>query len=145
MLAYNTATATSDLSHTCDLHHSSPQCQILNPLSEARDRTHGLMVPTQICFRCATTGTPNCNISLLAVRISLLSLYPPHSHSFKILVLEPQSSQLFPLHRGVFPMNDPLLFFQPIFLSVSFKTWVSELNTTLHNTAQRESLYGLCF
>ena len=32
-----TATLTPDLSQVCDLHHSSRQCQILNPLSEARD------------------------------------------------------------------------------------------------------------
>ena len=33
--AYSTATAMSDLSHIYDLHRSSWQCQILNPLSEA--------------------------------------------------------------------------------------------------------------
>ena len=37
LLAYATATATQDLSHVCNLHHSSQQYQILNPLSEARD------------------------------------------------------------------------------------------------------------
>ena len=47
-LAYTTATATQDSSHVCDLHHSSWQCQILNPLSEARDQTCSLMVPSQI-------------------------------------------------------------------------------------------------
>ena len=36
-LAYATATATQDPSHICDLHHSSWQCQIVNPLSKARD------------------------------------------------------------------------------------------------------------
>ena len=40
------------------LHHSSPQLQTFNPLSEARDRTRNLMVPGQINFHCATTGTP---------------------------------------------------------------------------------------
>ena len=30
---YTTAIETWDLSHICDLHHSSEQCQILNPLS----------------------------------------------------------------------------------------------------------------
>ena len=39
LLAYTTATATPDLSHICDLHHSSWQRRILNPLSEARDQT----------------------------------------------------------------------------------------------------------
>ena len=41
--AYTTATATGDLSHICDLHHSSQQHWIFNPLSEARDRTLVLM------------------------------------------------------------------------------------------------------
>ena len=35
------------------------QCQILNPLSEARDRTHVLMDTSQICFPCATIGPPH--------------------------------------------------------------------------------------
>ena len=35
--AYTTATATRDLRHVCDLHHSSQQRQILNPLSKVRD------------------------------------------------------------------------------------------------------------
>ena len=35
LLAYPTATATWDLSRICDLHLSSQQYRILNPLSEA--------------------------------------------------------------------------------------------------------------
>ena len=46
--AYTTATARSDLSHICDLHHSSWQRQILNPLSEARDPTLNLTVPSRV-------------------------------------------------------------------------------------------------
>ena len=42
--AYATATAMQDLSRLFDLHHSSGKRQILNPLSEARDRTHILMI-----------------------------------------------------------------------------------------------------
>ena len=38
-----TATATQDPSRICDLHPSSWQHQILNPLMEARDRTGNLM------------------------------------------------------------------------------------------------------
>ena len=45
-------------SRVCDLHHSSRQYQILSLLSEARDRTPNLMVPSQIRFCCAMTGTP---------------------------------------------------------------------------------------
>ena len=56
--AYTTVTAVQDLRRVCDLHHSSRQYQILNPLSEARDQTQNLMVPSGICFRCATMGIP---------------------------------------------------------------------------------------
>ena len=48
LLAYATATAVQDPSCVCDLHHSSEQCWILNPLSEARDRAHNLMLPSRI-------------------------------------------------------------------------------------------------
>ena len=58
LAAYATATATQDLSCACDLHHSSKQRQILNPLSKARDRTRNFMVPSQIHSCCATMGTP---------------------------------------------------------------------------------------
>ena len=37
---------------------TSQQSQILNPLSKSRDRTQNLMVPSWICFPCATMGTP---------------------------------------------------------------------------------------
>ena len=53
------ATATRDLSQVCDLHHSPWLCQILNPLSEARDRMRKLMAPSQINFHCGTMGTTN--------------------------------------------------------------------------------------
>ena len=46
--AYTTATATPDLSHIWDLHSSLWQLQILNPLSEVRDRTRILMGTSQI-------------------------------------------------------------------------------------------------
>ena len=57
-LTYTTATETLDLSRICDPHHNSWQRWILNPLSEAGDRTRNLMVPSQICFYCTTMGTP---------------------------------------------------------------------------------------
>ena len=37
LLAYTTDTATPDPSRVCELHHSSWQHQIFNPLREARD------------------------------------------------------------------------------------------------------------
>ena len=60
---YATATAVRDPSCVCDLHHRwqtslrSLTHWILNPLSKARDQTHNLIVPSQIHFHCATTGT----------------------------------------------------------------------------------------
>ena len=56
--ASTTATAVWDPSNICNLHHSSRQRQILNPLREYRDGTHNLLVPSGIRFCCATTGTP---------------------------------------------------------------------------------------
>ena len=48
--AITTYTEMQDLSHISDLHHSSKQCQILNPLSEARDQSCILMDASLICF-----------------------------------------------------------------------------------------------
>ena len=60
LLAYTTASEMLDLSHVCDLHHSSWQHWILNPLSMARDQTGNLLVPSWIRFLCAIMGTPFC-------------------------------------------------------------------------------------
>ena len=51
-----------DLSLICDLHHSSQQRQILNPMSEARDRTHFLTEASQICFCWAMMGTAQIEV-----------------------------------------------------------------------------------
>ena len=48
--AYTTAAAMLDPSCVCDLHHVSQECQILKPLSEARDKTCPLMDPNQILY-----------------------------------------------------------------------------------------------
>ena len=56
--AYATATATRDPGCMCNLHHSSQQGQIPDPLSKARDQTHILMDTSQIRFHCTTMGTP---------------------------------------------------------------------------------------
>ena len=84
--AYATATATWDPRHVCDLHHSSWQCRVLNPLSRARDWTRILMNASQICFRWATIGTPQilflsmimASFSQPETRLTLaLHLFPP--------------------------------------------------------------------
>ena len=56
--AYTTATATQDLRHICDLHCSSQQGEIPNPLSEARDRTLILIDTSWTDFHCTTTEAP---------------------------------------------------------------------------------------
>ena len=48
---YTTATAMWDLSCVGDLHHSSWQRWILNPLSGARDRTRVLKDTSQVHYR----------------------------------------------------------------------------------------------
>jgi len=44
LLAYTTAAATRDPSCVCNLHHSSWQCQILNPLSKPREVASWILV-----------------------------------------------------------------------------------------------------
>ena len=48
--ANTTAIATRILNRICNLHHSLWQCRILNPLSEAWDRTHVLMDTSRIHY-----------------------------------------------------------------------------------------------
>ena len=59
-----TATAMPDLSCICNLHYSSQQHQILNPLSQARDQTYILMDTVGLLICCATTGTPKKTVLL---------------------------------------------------------------------------------
>ena len=56
--AYTTAIAAWDLSLVCDLHASSGQRWMLNPLREARDRTHVLMDASRVRYCCTTMGIP---------------------------------------------------------------------------------------
>ena len=56
--AYTTGKAMWDPSYICDLHHSSWQRQIFDPLSKARDQTCVLMDTRQVPFCYITVGTP---------------------------------------------------------------------------------------
>ena len=67
LLATATATATQDPSLVCDLHHSSQQFQILNPLSEARDQTWIFMNISWVHYHLGTTGFP--------ISVNILSMF----------------------------------------------------------------------
>ena len=73
--AYATATVTPDLSPIWKLHHSSRQCQILNPQSEARDQTGNLMFLSQIHFHCIRMGPPRPTFFWL--KFSLCIIFHP--------------------------------------------------------------------
>ena len=58
LLAYTTATAKPDPSHTCKLHYNSWQCQILSPLRKASDQTSILWILVGFLTHWATTRSP---------------------------------------------------------------------------------------
>ena len=60
-LHYNHCNARPELT-SGDLHHSSRQLRILNPLSEAGDQTCVLMDASQIHFHQAMMGTPGSHL-----------------------------------------------------------------------------------
>ena len=64
LLACDTAIATVDQSH-CNLQHSSQQCQVLNPLSEAGVDPTSSWKLVGFVTQCATAGTPRIIFSLV--------------------------------------------------------------------------------
>ena len=83
-IATATAIAMPEPSRVYHVHHSSWQRQILNSLSEARDRTHSLMLPSRIGFYCPMTGTPqiwNSDVS---------TMYSDLGYQFKTLQKDSQ-------------------------------------------------------
>ena len=58
------ATYGNYLSHVCNLHHSSGQRRILNPLSKARDWTRLLKDTGRVCYRWATVGNPQSSFQV---------------------------------------------------------------------------------
>ena len=70
-----TATEMPDPSLVWDLHHSSWQHRILNPLSESRDQTCDLMDTSQIHFFWVTTGTPYLLLSYSSEKTDIISFF----------------------------------------------------------------------
>ena len=114
--AYARVVSTPDLSHDCNLYHSSRQRQILNPLSEGKDRTRNLMVPSQIRFRCTMTGTPQYNI--------VNSSYHAVTRSPEFLLI---NKSLYPLTNSSSfpPLSRPC---QPPFYSLLLWVWLSRIH-----------------
>ena len=81
---YATATAAPDQSHVCNLHQSSLQHWILNPLSGARDQTCVLMDTSQVHYHWAIMGTPRGQIGATAA-----SLHHSRSNTGSELHLRP--------------------------------------------------------
>ena len=67
------------LSHVYDLHHSSQQHQILDPLSKARDQIWILTDTSQVCYHWAKTRTPQL--------ILILNFYVPSVLSYLVLAI----------------------------------------------------------
>ena len=84
MLAYTTATAMWDLKHICNLHHSSWEHQILNPLSEARSQTHAYILMETSLVHNSLRHSGNSYIDF-EVGILLFILVIHHQNSFLYL------------------------------------------------------------
>ena len=83
-------TTRQDPSHICDLHHSSQQCWLLNPLNEAKYQTCILMDTSSIHFCWSTKGTPVITILMFAVIIIFIIILLgmlQKSSSFQISLL----------------------------------------------------------
>ena len=72
---YATTTATQDPKLICNLHHSSRQCQILNPLSKAKDQTHVLMDASQVCWPLSRNGNSHLFYLILFSIFNFLKLW----------------------------------------------------------------------
>ena len=104
--AYTTATAMPDPSCLCDLYHSSWQCRILNPLSEAKDWTCVLMDTNWLCYRWAMMGTPNfCFLIYNQMKVHTLYLVmlfiKTRFSTLKVIIFFPKWNRPFILESGI--------------------------------------------
>ena len=88
-LAYATAIAMPVPSLICDLHHSSQQLQILNPLNKVRDETCVLTDGSQICFLLNHDRNTQYHFLITLQKISFYA--KAHSISFSVCIATSQN------------------------------------------------------
>ena len=82
------ATAMQDPSYLCDLHHSSWPCQVLNPLSKAREQTHSLMESSWVLNLPGHGGNSCTDFKTRCMRVhSVTGTIKPWQHEFEPLKL----------------------------------------------------------
>ena len=142
---YATATATQDPSSICNLHHSSQQCWIPDPLSEARDGTCILMDTSQICFHCTTTGTPKANFLMTTEETR-------NSKSLIFSVIQKSKNTFFDFISTKLPVVE--LVFVPIALLLIAQLWMKPQEYSIsqkaylmwrHILVQALNLYRKCY
>ena len=129
---YARATATRDPSHIFDLHHSSQQRRILNPLSEARDWTCVLMDTGQIRFCWTMMGTPNPAILILPHYSTSLALNGGGGRTKRKFMVTNKMNEEIQLSSEKLLHSFALFFCSPkkwstvlVYLLVSLMTWDS--------------------
>ena len=155
--AYTTATATPDPSCVFDLYHSSWQRQIFNPLSEARGRTCNLMVPNQIHFHCAMTGTPRrlriiIFFTLNIVKIQIFRFFTRlqiHQVISKQSFIEGKftylSIQLEKYEQSKHPCNHHPDQNTELFQHLPKFPWALFISTALHTRDNYSNVFEICF
>ena len=131
--AYTTATATPDLSNVCDLHHSSQQHRIPNPLREVRDGTLVLMDTRQAHYHWATTETPPFILIVICYYSSKSNLF--FSYFFSRVNVPLSFSSLYHI-----PSRSLETKFGRHLWIISIITWVTSLHHGLLNLLPR----GVC-
>ena len=113
--AYATAMAMWNWSHICNLHYSSWQHQILNPLSKTRDQTSILMDTRRTRFPWAKTGAPITSLfQTSAMEILIFLSFTLNLKCYVLVLLGHMSNSLGPTSCP-FLTYRALTFFFPCF------------------------------
>ena len=120
----------ADLSNVCNLHHSSWQCQILNPLSEARDQTWILKDASQIHFHGAMMGIPMCIQYYMYYIYSIIYTYKIYVYFVCIYVYFVCVYNIY-LHMHI------ILYVLYIFICIWISIWASSTEIAHVSTTQK--------